>query len=66
MTSYRRFIGFLPPPSLSGNLARPAAFAPLMVHRLRRKAKSRQEAALVDWEEEGGRLAAPGGGAKRS
>ena len=66
MTSYKRFIGFMPPPLLSGDVARPATLAPLMVHRLRRKAKSRQQTALVDWEEEGGRLAVPGVGAKPS
>ncbi len=58
MTSYRRFIGSMPP--------HPAALAPLIVPTIRRKANSRQEAALVDWEEEGGRLAVPGVGAKPS
>ena len=56
MTIYRRFI---PPPALTGGAADAAGFTLRIVHRLRKQEKRRQESELVDWEEEGGRLAAP-------
>jgi|JI9StandDraft_1071089.scaffolds.fasta_scaffold01769_9 hypothetical protein len=55
MTSYRRFIGVMPPPPLRGAATPPAGFAPLIVDAPRREAKRRHEAAAVDCTAEGGR-----------
>jgi hypothetical protein len=57
MTSYRRFIGLMPPLPRSGAATPPAGFAPLSVDAPRREAKSRHEVAAVDCTAEGGRAA---------
>lgn len=65
MTSYRRFIGFMPPPAPTGDAAFLARDATLAVHRPGKVAKNRQEASPVDGAEEGGPTLS-GVGAKRS
>lgn len=51
MTSYRRFI---PPLLLIGGVAVASIFASMMAERLRKKDEGPREAALRDWEDEGG------------
>lgn len=65
MTSYRRFIGFMPQPALTGDAAHPVGFAPLKGNGLGKESKNRLQAALVDGEVEGGNRAAPGGAKRR-
>ncbi|HRF74497.1 MAG TPA: hypothetical protein PL117_17160 [Accumulibacter sp.] len=66
MTSYKRFIGFMPQPALTGDAAHPAGFAPLRGDGLGKESKNRQPAALVDWEAKGGSQAARSVGARDS
>lgn len=51
MTSYKHFIL---PAVLVGNAAVAPVFAKFMADRLRHTRKNRQNAALADWENEGG------------
>jgi hypothetical protein len=56
MVTYRRVV---PLRALTGKAADSAGFALHMSYRLRANARRRQEAKLVDWEEEGGSVAVP-------
>lgn len=56
MTSYKHFIL---PAVLIGTAAVASVFATLKTGRLRNTRKDRQQAALADWEDEGGSVAPP-------
>ncbi|NMG29674.1 hypothetical protein [Aromatoleum evansii] len=56
MASYKHFIL---PAVLVGNAAVVPVFTRFMADRLRHTRKSRQKAALANWEDEGGSVVAP-------